>query len=110
MPRYTWAGTVGALLFGAASFTPSLLPRAGSVRGWGDEPDGAPDVRDQTVPYPVPWVLILGAPLGGWLFWFLFVREAARWYLIDQGHGKYNWETVQPIVDAANKRGVTIIW
>src|SRR3954452_4554027 len=29
-PRYTWSGTVGAVLFGCASLTPSLLPR-----GWG---------------------------------------------------------------------------
>jgi uncharacterized membrane protein len=29
LPRYTWSGTVGALLLGYASFTPSLLPR-----GW----------------------------------------------------------------------------
>src|SRR3954470_822351 len=29
LPRYTWSGTVGAVLFGCASLTPSLLPR-----GW----------------------------------------------------------------------------
>jgi len=29
LPRYTWGGTVGAVLFGCASLTPSLLPR-----GW----------------------------------------------------------------------------
>lgn len=29
LPRYTWSGTVGALLLGYLSFTPSLLPR-----GW----------------------------------------------------------------------------
>src|SRR3954453_10948268 len=30
LPRYTWSGTVGALVLGCSSLTPSLLPR-----GWG---------------------------------------------------------------------------
>jgi uncharacterized membrane protein len=33
LPRYTWSGTVGALLFGYASFTPSLLPRGWLLQG-----------------------------------------------------------------------------
>lgn len=33
LPRYTWAGTVGALLLGASSFTPSLLPRGWLLQG-----------------------------------------------------------------------------
>jgi uncharacterized membrane protein len=33
LPRYTWSGTLGALLFGCASLTPSLLPRGWLVQG-----------------------------------------------------------------------------
>jgi uncharacterized membrane protein len=33
LPRYTWSGTLGALLFGFASFTPSLLPRGWLIQG-----------------------------------------------------------------------------
>ena len=33
LPRYTWSGTVGAVLFGGASLTPSLLPRGWVLQG-----------------------------------------------------------------------------
>jgi uncharacterized membrane protein len=33
LPRYTWSGTLGALLFGCASLTPSLLPRGWVLQG-----------------------------------------------------------------------------
>ena len=33
LPRYTWSGTVGALLFGCLSLTPSLLPRGWVLQG-----------------------------------------------------------------------------
>jgi uncharacterized membrane protein len=33
LPRYTWGGTVGAVLFGCASLTPSLLPRGWVLQG-----------------------------------------------------------------------------
>src|SRR3954447_24370534 len=33
LPRYTWSGTIGALLFGCSSLTPSLLPRGWLVQG-----------------------------------------------------------------------------
>jgi uncharacterized membrane protein len=33
VPRYTWGGTVGAVLFGCASLTPSLLPRGWVLQG-----------------------------------------------------------------------------
>src|SRR3954469_21853369 len=33
LPRYTWSGTLGALLFGCASLTPSLLPRGWLTQG-----------------------------------------------------------------------------
>jgi uncharacterized membrane protein len=33
LPRYTWSGTLGALLFGFSSFTPSLLPRGWLIQG-----------------------------------------------------------------------------
>ncbi|MGY1606733.1 MULTISPECIES: alpha/beta hydrolase [unclassified Geodermatophilus] len=32
-PRYTWSGTVGALLFGCSALTPSLLPRGWVLQG-----------------------------------------------------------------------------
>ncbi len=33
LPRYSWSGTVGAVLFGCASLTPSLLPRGWVLQG-----------------------------------------------------------------------------
>lgn len=33
LPRYTWSGTTGALLFGYSSLTPSLLPRGWLLQG-----------------------------------------------------------------------------
>src|SRR3954463_9148505 len=33
LPRYTWSGTLGAVLFGCASLTPSLLPRGWLLQG-----------------------------------------------------------------------------
>jgi uncharacterized membrane protein len=33
LPRYTWSGTLAALLFGCASLTPSLLPRGWVLQG-----------------------------------------------------------------------------
>jgi uncharacterized membrane protein len=33
LPRYTWSGTVGALVLGCCSLTPSLLPRGWVVEG-----------------------------------------------------------------------------
>src|SRR4051812_9644875 len=33
LPRYTWSGTLGALVFGWASLTPSLLPRGWLLQG-----------------------------------------------------------------------------
>jgi uncharacterized membrane protein len=33
LPRYTWSGTLAALLFGCSSLTPSLLPRGWLVQG-----------------------------------------------------------------------------
>jgi uncharacterized membrane protein len=33
LPRYTWSGTVGALLLGCLSLTPSLLPRGWVIQG-----------------------------------------------------------------------------
>src|SRR3954465_12076553 len=33
LPHYTWSGTVGALLLGCLSLTPSLLPRGWVIQG-----------------------------------------------------------------------------
>src|SRR5215212_2191780 len=33
LPRYTWSGTLGAVLFGCSSLTPSLLPRGWIIQG-----------------------------------------------------------------------------
>src|SRR5215213_231013 len=33
LPRYTWSGTLGALLLGCSSLTPSLLPRGWLLQG-----------------------------------------------------------------------------
>jgi uncharacterized membrane protein len=33
LPRYTWSGTLGALIFGCSALTPSLLPRGWVLQG-----------------------------------------------------------------------------
>src|ERR1051326_7476961 len=38
------------------------------------------------------------------------VREAIRWPLVDQGNGKYDWSSLEPVFDAANKARITAIW
>ena len=38
------------------------------------------------------------------------VREAVRWPLVDQGRGRYDWSTVDPIVAALNDCHLTAIW
>jgi len=38
------------------------------------------------------------------------VREAVRWPLVDQGHGRYDWSTVDPVLDALNECHLTAIW
>ena len=38
------------------------------------------------------------------------VREAVRWPLVDKGHGRYDWGTVDPVLDALDKCHLTAIW
>jgi beta-glucosidase/6-phospho-beta-glucosidase/beta-galactosidase len=37
-------------------------------------------------------------------------REAIRWPLVDLGGGRYDFETVLPFLDAAQKHGIDVIW
>ncbi len=41
---------------------------------------------------------------------FKVARECVRWPLVDRGRGHYDFSTVQPMVDAARRNGVTVIW
>lgn len=38
------------------------------------------------------------------------VREGLRWHLIEKAPGKYDFSSARPILDAAQKHGVQIIW
>lgn len=38
------------------------------------------------------------------------VREAVRWHLVDVGNGRYDWSTVDPVLDALDVHGLTAIW
>jgi hypothetical protein len=38
------------------------------------------------------------------------IREAVRWPLVDQNHGRYDWSTVDPVLDALQKYHLTAIW
>lgn len=38
------------------------------------------------------------------------VREAIRWPFVDKGHGRYDWSSVDPLIDAMNECHVTPIW
>lgn len=38
------------------------------------------------------------------------VREAIRWPLVDRGERKYDWSSVDPVLDVINDNHVTIIW
>jgi len=40
----------------------------------------------------------------------LSAREAIRWPLVDCGGGRYDFKTVEPVVDAALRRGIEPIW
>ena len=37
-------------------------------------------------------------------------REAIRWPLVDRGGGRYDFSTVQPVIEAALRRGIEPIW
>lgn len=37
-------------------------------------------------------------------------RETVRWPLVDQGSGRYDFASVQPFIEAANRHQVDIIW
>jgi beta-glucosidase/6-phospho-beta-glucosidase/beta-galactosidase len=38
------------------------------------------------------------------------VREAVRWPIVDQGEGKYDWSTVDPVIDALKACHLSPIW
>jgi hypothetical protein len=38
------------------------------------------------------------------------VREGVRWPLVDNGSGRYDWNTVDPVLDAAEECHITPIW
>ena len=38
------------------------------------------------------------------------VREAVRWPLVDKGKGKYDWSTVEPMIEALERRDMVAIW
>jgi beta-glucosidase/6-phospho-beta-glucosidase/beta-galactosidase len=37
-------------------------------------------------------------------------RDAARWHLIDRGGGRYDFSSLAPLVSAAERHGVQVIW
>jgi hypothetical protein len=37
-------------------------------------------------------------------------REAIRWPLVDQGHGRYDFASVAPFIRASRENGVEVIW
>ena len=37
-------------------------------------------------------------------------RETIRWPLVDLGHGRYDFSSVEPFVEAARRHGVEVIW
>ncbi len=37
-------------------------------------------------------------------------RESVRWPLVDLGHGHYDFSTVEPLVDAACRNNVDVVW
>jgi hypothetical protein len=38
------------------------------------------------------------------------VREAVRWPMVDRGRGQYDWSTLEPVLQAAEKCHLTPIW
>ena len=40
----------------------------------------------------------------------LTARDGARWYLIEKNPGEYNWSTFLPMIHAAERHGMEIIW
>lgn len=37
-------------------------------------------------------------------------REATRWPLIDRGHGRYDFSSLDPFVTAAQRHGIDVLW
>ncbi|MBA2627154.1 MAG: beta-glucosidase [Gemmatimonadales bacterium] len=37
-------------------------------------------------------------------------REGLRWHLIDRGRGQYDFSSARPVVDAAERRGIQVVW
>lgn len=37
-------------------------------------------------------------------------RECVRWPLVDEGRGRYDFSTVQVMIDAARRHGVEVVW
>ena len=40
----------------------------------------------------------------------LTVRDAVRWHLIEAAPGRYDWSSWDPMLEAANRTGVSVIW
>ncbi|MBA4148969.1 MAG: b-glycosidase [Verrucomicrobia bacterium] len=38
------------------------------------------------------------------------VREAIRWPMVDKGGNRYDWSSVDPLIDAINSNHMTVIW
>lgn len=38
------------------------------------------------------------------------VREAIRWPVVDQGQGRYDWSSVDPVIDSLNQHRLAAIW
>jgi len=43
-------------------------------------------------------------------FGFGTIRDGARWHLIGKTHGKYDWSSWLPMIEAAEEVGIQVIW
>jgi hypothetical protein len=37
-------------------------------------------------------------------------RDCIRWPIVDLGHGRYDFSTIQPMIEASNRHGVEVVW
>jgi len=55
------------------------------------------------------FLLVVLSTAATTVVWMMHLREAVRWPLVDD-HGKYDFRSVSPFLEASEKYGIDVIW